>query len=225
MDKIINIIVCDDISDIREYISEQINAQPDMQVVATASNSVEVIKKAIQYVPDVILMDIQLEYKNAGIEATKVICEKLPGIKIIMLTSYNSDELVVNSYLAGTIEYIEKSLDCSIVIAKIREISNNKQYFSPIIQNTVHSELSKYKSMEKSLLFFVNKFSLLTASEKKILQYLFNGTSRKQIAEEMYISLLTVQTHIRHILKKLEFPSVKELIVFLKDINFENFFK
>ena len=103
----IKVLICDDIEKIREYIAMIISTDDEIEVVGMASNGEECVRAARQFNPDIILMDIQMETENAGIAATKKITSENPKIKIIVLTMYG-DELIMEAYNAGAIDYIIK---------------------------------------------------------------------------------------------------------------------
>lgn len=220
----IKIAICDDMPQIRTMIQRAVEKTEDMTVVSVAATSEEIIKRALEAAPDIILMDIQLETETAGIDATEYIKEKLPDVKIIMLTIHADAKLIIDSYYAGAVDYIVKTDSMDNIVENIRKVYMQSDFLGPLIVKNINKELKKYKVMHESLLFFINGFSTLTNTEKRILKLLYDGHSRKEIEKNFYISLETINTHVKHILKKLEFHSIKELIRFLKDIQlFENF--
>lgn len=222
--KVINVAICEDIPKMQNFIVSAINTQHDMQVVATATCSSEIITKVAHANPDIVLMDIQLESDRAGIYATEAILEQNPNIKIIMLTAHDDSELIIDSYYAGAIDYITKSADAELIIERIRSVYVQADFLGPLIIKNLRSEFKKYRTRHESLLFFINSFSRLTTTERHILKQLYDGHTRKEIAIDNYLAITTVHTHVKHILKKLGYNSTKEMISFLKKIRlFEDF--
>lgn len=220
----IKIAICEDIPQMRSYIVSAINSQTDMQIVAEASCSTEIISKVRETNPHIVLMDIQLETEKAGITATKEIIDHNPDIKIIILTVHEDSELIIDAYYAGAVDYITKSSDPELVIERIRKVHAQSDFLGPLITRNLKSELKKYRMIHDSLLFFINSFSQLTPTEKMILKQLCDGYTRKEIAQKNYLAITTVHTHVKHILKKLNYTSTKKMVAFIKEIHlFENF--
>ena len=212
----IKVLICDDSEEIRMYFEWIIDSQNDMKVVATAKNGKDVVEKAVEVNPDVILMDIQMEKEKSGIEATEIISRKLQNVKIIMLTIHNNDDLLLESYVAGASDYIIKE-DCMNTLCKtIRNAYNNQYYIGSIIAQKVKDVFNRAVDMEKSAMYFINCMSNMTNSEWKILKHLYKGKKRKEIAAEEILSEETVKYHIRNILKKLGFSNTAEMIGHLK---------
>lgn len=222
----IKIIACEDIPKMLEFITNIVNSEEDMCIIDTATSKDEVIDKVKSSEPDIVLLDIQLESEKAGIDAAEIISTNCPKTKIIMLTSYDDSELIIESYYAGAVDYITKSPGMQGLVEQIRKVYSQEDFLGPNIVKNLHNEISKYRMMHDSLLFFINNFSQLSPSEKDILKQLYYGKTRAQIAKDNYIAVTTVHTHVKHILKKLDYNSTKELVSFLRKIKlFENFIK
>ena len=220
----IRIAICDDIPNVRKMICGAIEKTDDMKIVSIAENGEDIVKCSIDTKPDIILMDIQLESETSGIDAAKQIHELLPESKIIMLTIHEDANLIIDSYYAGAVDYIVKTESMNSIIDNIRKVYAQSDFLGPLIVKNINNELKKYRIMHESLLFFINGFSTLTDTEKWVLRLLYDGMTRKEIERKYFISIETINTHAKHILKKVEFHSMKELIKFLKDIQlFENF--
>lgn len=214
----ISCMIVDDIKSIRERFAELIDSEEDMCTVAAADCADEAVHLAIEYKPDIILMDIQLEYDKAGIDATRVIMQELPHTKVIILTVHNNDEYILDAYIAGAVDYIIKSDNAANVIRTIHMVHSNDNFLGPLLASKLKESLITARNREESMLFFVNNYSRLTDAERKTIKYLYNGKKRREIAEIEFVSEETVKTHVSHILKKLGFHSTHELIKFLKKI-------
>ena len=212
----IRVMICDDIADIRGYYREIIRAQEDMQVVAEAAALAEAVEKALIHKPDVIMMDVQMDEEKSGIIATERIMERLPETKVIVLTIHNDDDLVVDAYMAGAVDYMVKGINAEEVCAVIRKTYAAEDFLSVRIASALRACIKRARRQEKSMLYLINNMIRLTTTEKIILEQLYAKKKRRKIAEENFMSEETVKIHIRHILRKLEFDSTAEMIAELE---------
>ena len=200
----IKILLADDHKIVSDCLKPLINKQPDMKVVGEAENGRRVVALAKKLNPNVVIMDIAMPDLN-GIEATRQIVAKCPGVKIITL-SMNSDRRYVQGMLrAGASGYLTKSCSLEELISAIRIVAANKKYLSPDISGVVISE-SLVQSSDKP-----SASSILTMREREVLQLLAEGKTVKHIASQLYLSIRTVHTHRTKIMKKLNIESVAEL--------------
>lgn len=219
----IRIYICDDLEDICIFFRNIINSAEDMQVIGMSNNAHTAVKEILELKPDVVLMDIQMETKEAGIEATKIIYDECPAIKTIMLTVHEDEELIVHSYIAGAVDYIIKLSKPEYILEEIRKVYSEEILIGPIIAANIRKEIIKTKKMQTSLMFMIAKWSALTSTEADIIKLLAEGNSRKDIANIKTIELSTVKTHINNILKKLDYPSTKKLIHDLESIGMSDY--
>lgn len=215
----INVMVCDDIDEICEHFCSLINSQDDMTVVCRAHSRKEAVDLALKYKPDIILMDIQMDSKDAGLLATKEICETLTKTKIIMLTIHNNSDIIVDTYLANAVDYILKSSDPETIFSSVRKAFYNENYIGKLINDTLKKSVGYSKKRVTSLLYIINHISTLTSTELRILKYLCNNTKRAKIADLEFISENTLKLHIKHILRKLNFSTCREMTKFLNELD------
>ena len=208
----IKVMICDDIDDIRDYYRGIIRTQDDMQVVAEAAAMEEAVEKALIHKPDIILMDVQMEEERSGIVATERIMQLLPETKVIVVTVHNDDDLVVDAYMAGAVDYMVKGSNAEEVCAVIRKTYATEDFLGVRIAVALKACIKKARRQEKSMLYLINNMIRLTTTEKIILEQLYQKKKRRKIAEENFMSEETVKIHIRHILRKLEFDSTDEMI-------------
>ncbi len=219
--KKIKLLIVDDIADIRDYFKMILSKEPDMEVVGLASSGVEAVQKTRELNPDVILMDIQMETRTAGIDATYTIKQFYPGIRIIILTIHQEDEFLFQSYCAGVMDYIVKTDSIAQILNSIRNVYANQLMLRPNVAEKIIDELARLKLQQKSLLYTVNIISRLTNSEFEILKCFYEGSSYKDISETRFVSQATIKSQVNSILKKFEMKSMKEVIRLLKQINFD----
>ena len=123
--KQIRVMMADDSPEIRSYFSNILSHEADMELAGTASSGAEAVQMARELRPDIILMDIQMETRIAGISASKQILKELPGTKIIILTILEDDDLLFQAYCAGVIDYIIKTDSINQILTSVRNAYQN----------------------------------------------------------------------------------------------------
>jgi DNA-binding NarL/FixJ family response regulator len=219
----IRIIIADDIESHRRRIARIVAEQPDMTVVATAARGTDVVRWVQELNPDVILLDIEMESRYAGIEAARRIHEFNPDIRIVILTIHDDDTAVVAAFQIGVTDYLLKTADNGTIAEAIRTAFSNQPPMRPLIAEKLrkelersHNELHQSRAMEERLFYTLRLISDLTPTEIGILRLLYDGKKRREIAEERFVSLGTVKTQINSILKKCHFQESRELVALLK---------
>lgn len=221
----IRIMIVDDIEKIVEFFEKIISSEEDMEVVGTASSGKEAVEKVEQLKPDIVLMDIQMETDDAGIDAAKKIKENNPGVKIIMLTIHDDADIIFNAYVAGAMDFLLKNSSVVKIIKSIRDVYANSLQMRAEVAEKILGEMTKLKSMNNSMLYMTSLVSKLTNTEIEILKMVYNGYKYKQIAKMRSIEEPTVRTHVYHILTKLEFKNMKEVIKSLESLGIMEYFK
>lgn len=188
----INLLVADDHTIVRDGIVSLLQSEKLFVVVSTAGNGYEVIdiisKKDIQ----VCLLDINMPGLD-GIETAKLIREKKPGIKIIMLTTYNDKEIISELIHIGVSGYLLKNSDKQELVEAVHKVMKGRHYFSEEVENIILQGLSEKKSPE---------VMPLTEREIQIVQLLAKEYTNDKIAKELTISYRTVESHRKNIMQK-----------------------
>ncbi len=201
----IKIILADDHQIVRQGLRTLLSAEPDMKVLAEADNGRTIIKLAQEHQPNVIIMDISMPDLN-GIEATRQILTESPGVKIIALSMHSDSLFVLNMLKAGAKGYLLK--DCAVeeLVKAIRTVVARKTYLSPGISDVVIQDfVSAWQSPQASA------FSVLSTREREVLQLMAEGKSTNQIADDLCVSVKTVEAHRKQVMTKLDIHSVAEL--------------
>ena len=219
--KRIRIMMADDSPEIRSYFANFISHETDMELAGTASSGAEAVQMARELRPDIILMDIQMETRIAGISASKQILEEFPAIKIIILTILEDDDLLFQAYCAGVTDYIIKTDSVSQILTSIRNAHMNQMILRPRYAEKIIQELKRVREEQNGLLTGLNILTMLSNSEFEVLKCLFQGMNARQISESRYVSLGTVKTQIPSILKKFDRNSVSDVVRYLKEIRFD----
>lgn len=214
----IKILICDDEPYICKHFEKIINRCEDMTVVGIAHTGREIVGLAAEKSPDIILMDIQIETEEAGIEAADEILKSNPSIKVIMLTVHKEDDFIFKSYGVGAVDYIIKTETEECIINSIRSVYNNEIFIRPNIAKKILGEFSKLHRQKESILYTITLLTSLTNSELEILKLLYKGRKRAEIADARNVELVTINTQVRNILKKLGYKSTKEMITSLRNL-------
>lgn len=211
------VLVADDMPQIRDYFTTLIQNESDMEVVGVAHSGAEAVEKAEELMPDVILMDIQMENDTAGIDATKIIKDNNPEVKVIMLTIHDDNENILESYMAGASDFIMKTASFVEVLTSLREVVD-KSKSRVIINQKIVDEMVRLRTEQKSLLYVVNIINRLTRSEIEVLKMVYDGYSYRDIAIARYVEGGTIRSLVNKILKKTNSKKMKDLISNLKQL-------
>ena len=168
----------------------------DVEIIGDFETAEECLKVLERKPANVILMDLGLPYMT-GIEATKIIHEKYPDIKIIILTSHENDDEVLSSLASGANAYALKDISTEKLYNLIKTVSKGAIWIDPRITKVVHKTFVKAVPKEEKIDF------KLTEREKEVLNLLVQGYSNTEIAEKIFISPNTAKTHVCNILNKL----------------------
>ena len=183
----IRVLIVDDHPLIREGIVAVINGQPDMQVVAQASNGHEAVECFGRHRPDITLMDLRLPDTN-GIDVAIALRTNFPDARIIMLTTFDYEGEIQRALAAGTQSYLLKTMPPQEMVEVIRRVHSGRKF----IPSDVAAHLAEHLGDE-----------LLTDRESAVLRLLTAGNRNRDIAETLFISEETVKAHLKHILQKL----------------------
>lgn len=200
-DNQIKVLLADDQTMIRQGFRYVIGLQPDMVPVGEASNGKEAVDMAIERHPDVILMDIQMPVMS-GIEATQAIMNRLPATKIVILTTFDDQEYVLQGIRAGSVGYLLKDAEVEEMLAAIRSAFRGEAIYKT---KSAANALSKAVAPGPVFPVTGNKLLLmepLTEREQEILQEMAYGLRNDQIAQKLFISEGTVKSHVHRILQK-----------------------
>ncbi|QTJ50361.1 DNA-binding response regulator [Dolosigranulum pigrum] len=191
----IKLLLVDDHQMVRLGLSSYFSIQDDMEVIGEAEDGQEGVNQALSLRPDVILMDLVMDGMD-GIEATKEILAQWPEAKIIIVTSFIDDEKVFPAMEAGASGYMLKTSSASEIADAIRSAYEGDTVF----EEEVTQKIIERDHMPQEYLLHDD----LTNRETEILQLIAQGLSNQEIADECFITLKTVKTHVSNILSKLD---------------------
>jgi DNA-binding NarL/FixJ family response regulator len=214
MDNKIRVVLADDQPIVRQGLRYIIDAQPDMEVVSEAGDGETAIKTTINTRPDVVLMDIQMP-NQTGIEATRSILSALPNVKVVLLTTFDVQEYVIDGIRAGAVGYLLKDTDTKELLDGIRWAHQGEAIYRTA---KASKALAKAISNEGGFEYNADKNSNLpeplTEREVDVLQQMAFGRRNSEIAEILHISLGTVKTHVHRIIQKLDVEERTQAVVF-----------
>ena len=206
MNNPIRILLADDHTIVRQGLARLLEEQSDLKVVGEAINGQVVIDKALELVPDIIIMDIAMPLLN-GIEAAKRVRKILPECKIIILSMYSHEHYIHQLLETGISGYLLKDSSGKDIIKAIKAAMKNETFLSPSISQKV--EASQYFPHKKSSR--EEKYESLSNREREVFQLIAEGFSTKKMTEILCISTSTVKSHRANIMEKLDLTSPVQL--------------
>ncbi|HFI0401575.1 TPA: response regulator [Streptococcus suis] len=198
----IRVMLIDDHEMVRLGLKSYLNLQPDVEVVAEASDGEEGLAKALEVKPDVVVMDLVMP-KMTGVEATLALLKEWPQAQIVILTSYLDNEKIYPVLEAGARGYMLKTSSADEILVAIRKVALGEY----AIETEVEKKVEHHKRHP-------DLHDDLTAREREILTLLAKGYDNQRIADESFISLKTVKTHVSNILSKLAVSDRTQAVVY-----------
>ncbi len=191
-------VVVDDHEVVRQGVVAVLSRAEGIVVVGEASSTSEAMAVVDATRPDVVLMDARLG-KESGIEATREIRARHPTVPVVMLTSFDDDDALFASIMAGAAGYLLKQIHSVDLTAAVRNAASGQSLLDPAVTAAVLARIRKGSRMLKD-----ERLGRLSPREQRILELVAKGRTNKQIGEELFVSEKTVKNHISHILTKLE---------------------
>ncbi len=200
------ILIVDDHHVVIEGIKSALQEYPEFEVVGEAVDGLQAVESARSLGPEIVIMDISMP-NLSGIEATKQIRQFDPEIRIVIYTMYSDKELVIDLFKAGISAYVLKDDPLSDLIRALEAVKGGGTYFSAKAPTILlrHMEELEEKTASK------DSFDSLSQREREVFQLLAEGKSIKEIANELFISSKTVESHKYNIMEKLQAASVVDL--------------
>jgi two-component system response regulator NreC len=197
----IRIFIVDDHALLRSGLKVLLNAQPDMKVIGECQDGKEAVAKVQGLSPDVVLMDISMP-GGGGLEATKQICGSVPGTRVIMVTMHDNESHLRQSLLAGARAYVLKKAADTELIDAIRAVYRGEMFiYHSLTETVVGGYLEKSRGRESKS----GDEKLLSEREREVLKLIAQGYTYKEVAEQLSLSIKTVETYKVRIMEKLNF--------------------
>lgn len=208
--KKIKITLADDHQLFRDGVNSLLADAEMVEVVAAVSSGNKLIE-SLQHTPcDVAIVDVAMGDMN-GIEATRIISEKFPQVKVLILSMHNNQEFIQNAIQSGARGYLPKDTDKDVLIKAIHDISQGHMYFDPHLSGMLVNSLIRSSENKK---VSESKLDLLTPRELEIVQLVAEGYINKEIADKLQISIRTVDSHKNNIINKLKLKTSVDIVKF-----------
>jgi two-component system, NarL family, response regulator LiaR len=201
----IKVVFVDDHEMVRIGVSSYLSAQADIDVVGEASDGREGVQLALEMRPDIILMDLVMKEMD-GIQATKEIIQEWPEAKIIIVTSFLDDDKVYPALEAGAVSYMLKTSKASEIAEAVRKTYNGQSILEPEVTGKMMTRM-RQKTVS-------HPHEELTNRELEILLLMTQGKTNQEIADELFIALKTVKTHVSNILSKLNVQDRTQAVIY-----------
>lgn len=197
MQRTIRILIADDHAVVRAGLRSLLERNGNFRVVAEASTGSEAIQRANEHQPDIAVLDIRMP-GISGIEACRKIVEQVPGCRVIMLTSYAEDELLMAAIQAGASGYVLKRIGDNELVQAVERVSRGEGMLDPAMTASVFAEVRKANQAQHAA-----AFAELTPQEMAVLALVAEGLTNRQIAVKLYLGEGTVRNYVSSVLSKI----------------------
>lgn len=203
----IKILLVDDHAVVRSGLKMLLNTNPEMEVIGEASEGNEGIKKALKLKPNVVVMDLSMPHGKDGLSATKELKKLLPEVNILILTMHDDEEYLFRAIEGGASGCILKSAPHSELMSAIESVAKGNAYLHPAAQKRLMEEYLAGAKQDSN-----DMYHLLSDREQEVLTLVAKGYSNKEIAEQLVISVKTVESHKGKVMEKLQIKTRPELV-------------
>ncbi|WP_457796186.1 response regulator [Methylocystis sp. S23] len=209
----IRLMIVEDQTVIRKALAALLALEADIDVVAAVADGQQAVAAALAYAPHVVLMDVKMPRMD-GVAATRAILAKAPQTRIVMLTTFDTDDLVFDAISAGAQGYLLKDAEESEILDAIRSVAGGEPRLSPAVAAKIMAEFRRIKALPKPAApASLEGEEPLTEREKDVLAHVAAGKGNREIAKEMGLAEGTVKNHVSTILAKLHLRSRTELAI------------
>jgi len=202
----VRIIIADDHRIVRDGLRSLLEKQPGIEVVAESDNGRSLVKLARELLPDVVIMDIGMPELN-GIDATRRLVAEVPEVKVIALSMRSDVRSVKEMLMAGARAYLSKDSAFEELAHAIQAVTRGQVYLGSAVAAPIMESFVQHLTAATS-----SQLTVLTAREREVLQLLAEGKSTRRIAEMLYVSVKTVESHRQQIMHKLGITNVADLV-------------
>jgi DNA-binding NarL/FixJ family response regulator len=212
---LIKVLVADDHTLVRRGMVSLLSLAEGIEVVGEAADGREAVEKALLLAPHVVLMDMSMPGLN-GLEATQQIRKKAPGVKVLIVSAFDTDEYVLEVIRSGANGYLLKTTSADDLLAAIRAVKDGQAFFSPSVSKILLQSISPPSSSSPGARGQNEKSApgRLTPREREVLQLIAEGHTHHQIAVSLSISTRTVDTHCNNIMRKLNIHETSGLTTY-----------
>ena len=204
----IKVMIVDDHEVVRMGLRAALEPEQDLEVVAEAANAASALRETDRVQPHVALMDVRMPGMD-GVETCRLLRERLPLVKVVMLTSFSDEEAVFASIMAGAAGYLLKNTGRADLVSAVRAAANGESLLDPEITARVLARLRKLTAAEQD-----REVTMLSDREREVLALVADGLTNRQIGARLIISENTARNHVSRILEKLDMTSRSQAAAF-----------
>jgi DNA-binding NarL/FixJ family response regulator len=208
----IRVLIADDQRVIREGLTMVLGLLRDVDVVGAASDGIEAVTLAEELHPDIVLMDLRMP-RCDGVEATQLLCDREPGIKVVILTTYSDDRSVIDALRAGARGYLTKDAGGTEIRQALQHVLDDRAVIDSAVQHHLIDAIATAPAAQSPLTPAPFPAGL-TRREAEVLSLIAAGLSNTEIAERLVISEGTVKSHINRLLAKIEVRDRAQAVVY-----------
>jgi len=208
----IRCVVAEDFQELNDIYTNFLKHENDIVVEGSARNSQELFTILAKKEVDVILMDIEMESQDAGINNCKRVCQEYPKIKVLMLTCHEEDAKIMAAFEAGAVDYILKTSSLSEIITGVKNAYNDEAPIHPHAASVLRKNIRGMEELKNRLYGLTKSIYSLTNTEIGILGLLMEGKKQREIAAQRNIELVTVKSHVTNILRKFKVRRTSEIL-------------
>ncbi|MGF1589901.1 MAG: response regulator [Pleurocapsa sp.] len=207
----IRLLLVDDQELVSQGLRAMLNLESDLEVIGIANNGQAAVQQAETLQPDIVLMDVRMPIMD-GREATRIICQKFPEIKILVLSTFDEDDYIAQSIKAGAKGYLLKDMPCEELAQAIRLVFRGYSQMGPglmekMLDGMLDSDTTQQQAIEPEL-------TELTPREVDVFKLIGTGCTNREIAKQLYITEGTVKTHVTHILNRLNLRNRSQIAIY-----------
>jgi DNA-binding NarL/FixJ family response regulator len=211
----INLLLVDDQSLIRQGLKAMLELEPDLQVVGSAENGETALEQVATLLPDVVLMDMRMPVMDGRV-ATRKIAQQFPDIKVLVLSTFDDDQYIADAMRAGARGYLLKDMPSEELAQAVRLVHCGYTQLGPGLMEKLMTNVPESKTVETE-----NPpaaLTYLTPREQDVLRLIAIGSINRDIAQQLYISEGTVKTHVTHLLNRLNLRNRAQLAIYAHSI-------
>lgn len=215
----IKVLIAEDSESIRKWYQHALGSVADITLLPMAKSGYEAVAFFAMHQPDVLILDMEMESRDAGLQAGYQVLAMKPDSKIIMLTVYDDDATIFRTYEMGAVDYLFKTASPESIVQAIRDAYHGTSPIRQEIAQRMRREFRRLKQGEEALMRSIMLVVQLSPTESGIVAMLVEGFSRKEICERRFIEISTLKSHIRSILQKMQVRNTEELVALVQQEN------
>jgi DNA-binding NarL/FixJ family response regulator len=205
----VRILLADDHTLVREGLRKILEAQSGWEVIAEAADGRQAVRQTLDLKPDVVILDLAMP-QLSGVDAIQQIVRRLPSVRILVLSMHADEVYVTRAIRAGAHGYLLKDSAGTDVLRAVTALTQNKSFFSPAVSRIMLDDYMRQLA-DRGI---TDRYDTLSEREREVLQLIAEGKVNKEIAELLYLSPNTVETHRARIMEKLDVHSAVEIVLY-----------